>query len=238
MRSSTVRVSLAIWLSVAVSTGVLAKSFFEDFSGMPVGHCYPDGSEVGVWRFVYDGYGCSGFVSSNANTMLSEAPMTAIRPDETHAALVLGPAVAGDFTLEVSAATARQLRSGSPANPWEVAWILWHYTDDLHFYYFAAKPNGWELGKEDPAYPGAQRFLATGSAPVFPIGRWYRVRVTQEGETIQVFVDDLLITTFTDRERPYSSGRIALYSEDAEVYFDNVSLRTSGSAPPGKGRKK
>ena len=238
MRSSTLRVSLAMSLSLAVSTGVLAKTFLDDFSAMPVGRCYPDGSEVGVWRSVYDGYGCSGFVSFNANTMWSGAPMAAGRPDETHAALVVGPAVAGDFTLDVSSVTTRQLRSGTPPNPWEVAWVLWHYTDDEHFYYFAAKPNGWELGKEDPAYPGAQRFLATGSAPAFPIGSWYRIRVAQAGDTIRVFVNDLLITTVTDQERPYTSGRIGLYTEDAEVYFDNVSLGTSGPAAPGKGKKK
>ena len=52
MRSSTLRVSLAMSLSLAVSTGVLAKTFLEDFSAMPVGRCYPDGSEVGVWRSV------------------------------------------------------------------------------------------------------------------------------------------------------------------------------------------
>jgi hypothetical protein len=43
------------------------------------------------------------------------------------------------------------------------------------------------------------------------------------------------ITTFTDYERPYSSGRVGLYSEDAEAYFDNVSITTDSR---GKGKKK
>jgi len=88
-----------------------------------------------------------------------------------------------------------------------------------------------ELGKEDPAYPGAQRFLASGTSPSFPIGTWYRVDVTQSGQTIRVFVGDVLITTFTGRERPYS--RVGLYSEDAEVSFDNVSVVTTA-----KGKKR
>jgi hypothetical protein len=204
---------------------------------MPVGSCYPDGSVAGAWQFVFNGYGCNAFVSSNSNTMLFEQPKESTVPDETHAALVVGPAIAGDFSLEVWTATTRQLRTGSAPNAWEVAWILWQYTDQSHFYYFIAKPNGWELGKEDPAYPGSQRFLATGFAPLFPIGPWYRIRITQSGSNIQVFVNDLLIVTVNDLERPYFSGRMGLYSEDAEAYFDSVSINTIQS-PPVKGKKK
>jgi hypothetical protein len=234
MRVWKVRVSLVISLAVLISASVLATTFVEDFSTMPAGTCYPDGSTIGVWQFVYNGYGCNGFVAANSNTMLYERPAESTRPDETHGALVIGPSISGDFTLQVSAATTRQLRANGAANTWEVAWVLWHYTDNLHFYYFVPKPNGWELGKEDPQYPGAQRFLATGPSPSFPIGPWYRTRVTQSGPTIQVFVDDVLITTFTDGERPYSSGRVGLYSEDAEVYFDNVSVITGAKAKKGR----
>jgi len=201
---------------------------------MPAGKCYPDGSTIGVWQFVYNGYGCNGFVAANANTMLFEQPATSTSPAETHGSLVIGPYISGDFTLQVSVATTAQLRVNSAPNAWEVAWVLWHYTDDSHFYYFVPKPNGWELGKEDPAYPGAQRFLASGTSPSFPIGPWHRTRVVQSGQTIQVFVNDLLITTFTDRERTYSSGRVGLYNEDAEVYFDNVSVVTGGKTRKGR----
>ncbi len=232
-----VRVSLVISLIVVISASVLATTFVEDFSTMTTGKCYPDGSTIGVWQFVYNGYGCNSFFAVNSNTMLVEQPKISTRPDETHGGLVIGPSISGDFTLQVSAATTRQLRANSAPNPWEVAWVLWHYTDDSHFYYFAPKPNGWELGKEDPAYPGAQRFLASGNSPSFPIGPWYRTRVTQSGQTIQVFVNDVLITTFSDSQRPYSSGRVGLYTEDAEVYFDNVSVITSATTTTKKGRR-
>ncbi len=205
---------------------------------MPTGICMPDGYAIGAWQSVYNGYGCNAFVTSRSNTMLFEQPQPATSPAETHASLVTGPVATGDMTLEVSSSTTRQLRTGSAPNPWEVAWVLWHYSDNQHFYYFVAKPNGWELGKADPAYPGAQRFLATGSSPSFPIGPWYRVRIAQTGATIQVFVNNLLITTFTDEEHPYSSGRVGLYSEDAEVYFDNVSVSSATAVPPGPGKGK
>jgi hypothetical protein len=236
MLISKVPVSAALVLAAAISSGVLAQTFVEDFSTMPVERCFPDGTVAGVWEFVYNGYGCNAVVSPNGNPMLFLQPAVAMAPDETHGSLVIGPATPGDFTLEVSTATARQLRTGGVPNPWEVAWVLWHYTDNTHFYYFVAKPNGWELGKADPAYPGAQRFLATGATPSFPIGAWYRINVSQTGETIRVFVNDLPIVSVNDRERLYSSGRIGLYSEDAEVYFDNVVVTTPDVR--GKGRKK
>lgn len=42
------------------------------------------------------------------------------------------------------------------------------------------------------------------------------------------------MTTFTDVESPYDAGRVGLYTEDAESYFDNVSVAN----PVTKGKKK
>jgi hypothetical protein len=235
MANLKLHVSLGVVLVAVISVAAFAATFFEDFSTMPVGVCYPDGYLIGVWQFVFTGFGCSGFIESNSNTMLIEQPMASTSPNETHSSLVVGPSISGDFTLNVLTATAQQLRTGSAPNPWEVAWTLWDYSDNSHFYYFIAKPNGWELGKRDAAYPGSQRFLATGSAPLFPIGVWYKIGVVQSGATMRVSVNDVPIVTFTDQQRPYSSGRVGLYSEDAEAYFDNVSITTDSG---GKGKKK
>ena len=51
-------------------------------------------------------------------------------------------------------------------------------------------------------------------------------------------MNNLPITTFTDEEHPYSSGRVGLYSEDAEAYFDNVLVSTATLVPPGPGKGK
>jgi hypothetical protein len=212
----------------------LQAATIEDFSTMPVGTCIDDGSVLGSWLFVFDGYGCNAFVTLSGNTVLLEQPAVATQPYETHANLVIGPATSGDVTVQADIATSRQLRTGSAANTWEVGWLLWHYTDNLHFYYVILKPNGWEIGKEDPAYPGAQRFLAAGSSPQFPLGPWYRVRVAQSGGTIQLYVNDLLIATTFDDDSPYTGGRVGLYTEDAESYFDNVSVT---SIAKGKKRR-
>ncbi len=75
-----------------------------------------------------------------------------------------------DLSLSGCVDNLGQLSKNSPPNAWEVGWILWHYTDDTHFYSFTLQTNGWVLGKEDPSYPGTQRFLATGSSPKATIG--------------------------------------------------------------------
>lgn len=102
--------------------------------------------------------------------------------------------------------------------------MVWHYTDNTHFYYLALKPNGWELGKEDPAYPGAQRFLATGVEPTFPIGRESTVTITQVGPTMTAAVAGQVLVTFTDRQRPYTSGSVGIYTEDATVLVRHMTV--------------
>ncbi|CCJ06994.1 putative lipoprotein [Methylocystis sp. SC2] len=184
------------------------------------------------WKSVYHGYG------SNSVARLFDGQALAIRPkesnsgNETHAGLISGPHpswpvdVKGDLTIEASLHTEEQLRRQNAPNPWEVGWLLWDYVDKTHFYYFIPKPNGWELGKADPAYPGDQRFLASGNRPIYPIRNRYVVKIVQAvtptSTTISAFVDGVLLTTFTDRERPYSNGLVGFYSEDAAAYFHSV----------------
>ncbi|MGY1691001.1 family 16 glycoside hydrolase [Geodermatophilus sp. SYSU D01105] len=185
------------------------------FPLLPTGTRWVDGTQVGAWRSVYDGYGTTR-VEPGESPVLSQHPAPATSAEATHGALAVTVAEYGDVDFTVRQRTVSQLRSPEP-NPWEVPWALWAYTDDQHFYYLVLKPNGWELGKEDPAYPGAQRFLATGDSPTFPVGTWHTVRIRQTGATIEAWGDGRLLTRFTDRERPYRGGHLGLYTEDAHV---------------------
>ena len=144
-------------------------------------------------------------------------PETATTPDITHASLVISTQKFAYVIVDANVETARQLRP--KPNPWEVGWVLWQYSDPNHFYSIVLKPNGWELSKQDPAYPGKQRFLATGTSPTFPVGTAYQVRIINRGNTIQVWVDGTPLTQFTDGERPYLQGSIGLYTEDPRVVF-------------------
>ncbi len=197
-------------------------SFTSRFDDLRAGTDYADGTRFAGWHVVFNGYG-SVSVQQDRGKVLSLSPMASARPDETHAALVATDEQFGNADIRVRMKSVNHLRTGSSPNPWEVAWLLWNYTDNTHFYSLVLKPNGWELGKEDPAYAGAQRFLATGEEP-FPLGRFYDVRVRQVGNTMTVWVDGKPLTSYTDNERPYISGSVALYCEDSVVHFDNVSV--------------
>jgi hypothetical protein len=175
-----------------------------------------------AWRVVYNGYG-SVLVRTGPKADITLHPARPKGAGNSHAALVLSCRDWRDVAIEMRVRTTRQLRRPQP-NPWEVGWLIWHYRDSQHFYYLTLKPNGWELGKEDPAYPGSQRYLATGSSPDFPLGRWYLLVVRQRGSVIDVTVDGRSLVRVTDTQHPYLSGWIGLYAEDAAATFQLVSV--------------
>lgn len=169
---------------------------------------------AGCWRLVFDGYGENYRVGDTF--VLRPAPPEAA--SITHASLVVSAGQFDEVDFEVDVKTVARLRGPQP-NPWEVGWVVWHYTDPTHFYYLLLKPHGWEVGKADPGEPGNQRFLVTGEARVFPPGEWYSVHVRQRGATIEVGVDGERLTTFTDPQAPYLTGSVGFYTEDAEAAF-------------------
>jgi hypothetical protein len=195
------------------SQPVLVDSFddFEDGS-------WAEGDVHGAWTTVFNGY---GDVSIEDGALVTE-PQASLRPEETHAALVATIDHFEDVEVEDVVTTRAQLREGSAPNPWETGWVMWNYTGNQSFYYVALKTNGWEIGKGDPAYPGAQRFLADGRDLPFDVGQEVAVRVRQVGSTIALWIDEDFIGSWTDDERPLYEGAVALYNEDASVAFDDI----------------
>jgi len=153
------------------------------------------------------------------------APAAAKSLDQTHAALVTSNATfTNNVNFRGTTRTVKQLRQNNAPNGWEVSWLVWNFKDNTHFYYLVLKPNGWELGKADPAYPGAQRFLATGTNMKFPIGSWntFDIVQNQAAGNMTIKVNGVSLVSFTDTERPYASGKVGFYAEDAEVELDAV----------------
>jgi hypothetical protein len=61
------------------------------------------------------------------------------------------PTTAPNHVIQCFVMTVLQLRTGAAGSPntYEVACILFKYTDNLHYYYFRMNTNGCELGKCD-----------------------------------------------------------------------------------------
>ena len=209
----------AVALTAPASAGSLALS--DDFESMSAQQ-WAEGSTHGAWKTRFDGFGSVGVERAGSKVLMLK-PKASTSPGETHAALVTSDEKFSGMDLSLRAKTVKQLRRGTP-NAWESAWVIWNYKDNTHFYYLALKPNGWEVGKADPAYPGAQRFLATGSSQKFPVGSWASVDVRQVGNSMTISANGKLLTQFVDAERPYTSGAVGVYNEDAKTYFDDIEV--------------
>jgi hypothetical protein len=200
------------------------KGFTDDFSGYAAGDCVPDGARIGRWNVVSTGFGCVKAAGEGEERWMHASTRRSALSSETHAVLLTGPSVSAPFSFSAKVMTVEQNRTDAPPNGWEAAWLLWDYTDREHFYYFIAKPDGWELGKHDPAFRGGQRFLIEGKEPVFPLRTWSKITISQSGRRIFVRVGSRLVTAFTDVQRPYESGRVGLYGEDCFARFADVSV--------------
>lgn len=217
----------------AKSSGRSASVVLTDrFTSYAPGTSFTDGDNFGPWKVVFAGYG-SVSVESNNSGVMRLSPAAPTSPSETHAALVVSRETYSDKNLKVNmrVRTTEQLRVGSAPNPWESAWVVWDYKDNDHFTYLAVKPNGWELGKRDPAYPGGQRFLATGSSPATSVGDWKVVNVHRKNlkgprTATTVKLGSKKLTRFVDSERPYEAGKVGMYSEDAVVDVSRVKVRS------------
>ena len=180
------------------------------------------GQTLSPWRVVFTGHG----QVSTSGQAIQLAPERATAPGSTHAGLVVSARKYGNFTATLTVRTLRQLRQGAAGtpHPWEVGWVLWHYTSNRSFYALTLEQHGWVLSKQDPAYRGAERFLASGRTPGFPVGRAHQVQITQTGPTITVRADGHLLTRFTDTQRPYLTGSLGLYCEDSVARFEAIHL--------------
>ena len=215
--------ALAAALLLIVTTGGRADAAGPLFRTDGAAGTYTDGDRIGSWQVVWAGYGA--VTVTNGPKTFELAPQAVTDPAATSSALVVSngdaPATA---TVQASIATTEQLRQNTAPNAWETAWLVFNYTDPEHFYYVALKTNGWELGKRDPAYPGGQRFLATGETHAAQIGTAQDLVVKTNGSTMTVTIDGDQVTSFTDRELPYEGGKVGMYTEDAVVEFSKVTV--------------
>jgi hypothetical protein len=152
--------------------------------------------------------------------VLASTPPTS--PSETHSALVTSGAKLTNPTITLSTNTLSQLRTGSAPNAWEVGWVFFRFRDLSHYYWFALKPNGFELGKKQGSLD--QHFLVTGTSPKLSIGTASTIKIAVSGSLIRVWVDGAPVLSYTDPHPLSQAGSVGLYEEDSHVRFSSVAI--------------
>jgi len=212
------------------STGVYTHNHdssktYDDFSDWPSwkGNFEEPISPNGKWQILYTGGGIMKVVkdyNSPSNMVMVLEPEHV--PDQTRAPLLLTTGNYSDFALSLDVRTDKSLRSNP--NPWEVAWIIWRYVDETHFYYFTLKPNGTECGKYDGGVnPIDQLFICGSTFPTTYPGKWDHWDILVKGDHITILVNGVIVQDFDDSSS-FNKGKIGLYNEDAKTSFDNISI--------------
>jgi len=217
-------------------------SFYDNFEG----GIYPltDGqiSPNGKWKAVYTGYGTMGVATATTksgatNNYFFEHPKTSIHSNETRGSLATTTKAFSDFKMTIDMKTVKQLRQNSAPNPWETAWVFWHYTDRFHQYGLLLKRNGFQIEKKDNNIrcDACEIYLVDVSHPKVKLGQWQTItlRVTNSASGtphIKVWVNGVKAADFVDNKihQPnspqLSHGYVGLYCEDSLVNFDNVNI--------------
>lgn len=188
---------------------------------------WEEGSRHGRFTTIFDGYGTVAI----EDEALVLSPKAAQQLDKTHAALVVARLAHDDrVDFEATMTPTAQLRRGDPPNVWETGWLVWNYVDPSDFWYLILKPNGWEVGRVDPATKG-QVFVATGDEFATPIGVPRRVRVHHRSPLLTIWVDGELLLDRTDIPAGHTP-LFGFYTEDATVVFDDIASPGSPARPP------
>ncbi|MDO8428836.1 MAG: DUF1080 domain-containing protein [Candidatus Diapherotrites archaeon] len=186
----------------------------------PPSNVFSDDFSQGLnnWHIEFTGYG-NIWIDQE---ILNMKPQIALSPAENHAPLMTSNSSWSNFILDFDQKTIQQLRQNSPPDPWEVAWIMFRYTDLENYYYFIFKTNGVQLAKKQGSLN--EIFLQTPNNPRVQIGQWNHIKVQAQGNHIQVWADNQLVIDYTDSD-PLSAGKIGLYNEESWTQFDNIRVQ-------------
>jgi hypothetical protein len=234
LRRFAVFAVFALVMTMPGVVGAQTRPLLSDsFSSVSVGKCFAEGSSIDAnFTDVFNGYGTQCI---NQNHELAQSPEAPVSLSDTHAALATSKhSFSGTFDVTAEVTTIAQLRN--PANNWEVAWLLWDYSNANAFYYMILKPQGWEVGKEwcNTTYSPceqSQEFLATGSSPSVAVGTPETMSVDQSVHngipTFEVYDGSTLLATISDPatvSAPYTSGEIGLYDEEATIAWSSIAV--------------
>lgn len=221
---SVVMASLYFGANTGRSSGEDANMYddFEEAAYMlEPGHISPNGLWYGKWHGAGE-FGVRLDPSYPSNSVFYQTTFPVESKDNTHSAMLLSNPEYSDFRLSLDVRTDKQMRLNDKPNPWEVAWVIWRWNDNTHFYYFLAKTDGAEIGKYDGGVnPSDQIILRTTSLSKATVGEWMHWDILAQGDRFVVIVNGQIVFDIEDRSS-FDRGQVGLYSEDAAVSFDNV----------------
>ncbi|MCX6780060.1 MAG: hypothetical protein NT034_02685 [Candidatus Magasanikbacteria bacterium] len=177
---------------------------------------------------IYDGYGSVNWDATSGK--LTMVPKAATASNETHAALMVSKtSYHQPYKLSFNMKTTAQLRTGSPANAWEVGWVAFGYKDDGKFKYLTLKPNGYGLELGESLLNLKQAFLYTSAfnQDQFPINQDYSVVIGAQNNVITITINGKQYTQYTVGSKDALSvdGKYGFYTEDAAVQFSNIKMQ-------------
>ena len=183
------------------------------------------------WTVAYDGGGSVRFEGLGNSRVVRIAPASAQLPSQTHAALVLTKSDHFKFfELELTFTNVQALRVGSP-QPWETFWLFFNYQPEGSFKktnYLAFKTNGLEVGFASGDRD--QKIFKTWESPAFPYGASEHIKIRRMATRIEIEINGqapLIFDFATDVAKPLAvPGSIGLYSEDAEVLIQEISIKS------------
>jgi hypothetical protein len=185
----------------ALESNVAIQNLYDNFDGGTYSLDPDMTSPNGKWQDLYTGYGVAGVArdSATANPYFFETPKTSTSTNETHASLAITTKRYSNFDMTINMNTVKQLRQNSPLNPWETAWIYWHYTDEFHWYAFYLKPTGFQIEKKDNNIQNdsAEIYLVHGDTPKLQLGHWTKVLISMIGS--HIIVNGIKIADFHDK---------------------------------------
>jgi len=204
-------------------------TLYDNFEGGAYSLGLDETSPNGKWQNQYNGYGITGIAEdpTTGNHYFYEEPKISTSPNETHASLVTTTKKYTNFDMTLDMDTVKQLRQNSLPNPWETAWIFWHYSDDFHTYAFYLKSTGFQIEKKDNnnQNDSAEIYLVDGDTAKLEMGQMAKIRISMVGTHIRIWVNGANVADFYDKvpnSPQMSYGAVGLYDEDSSVRFDNV----------------
>jgi len=208
------------------SDGEGAFEFFDDFSTDTIGNytIVDEGASSGPSAWSVDTG--NGWIQQTANIHSNHGSDNPLMPG-TFVLANNAPSL-GDYIFEAKIRSTDDDGFG----------LMFRYVDQNNYYRFAWWNNGREPNngkKIDQVSSGAWSNL-TSDAILYTSGQWYDAKIVAAGNSLNVYIDNMVTPVLTTTGSGPTSGKVALYTHaNQNGHFDNVRIRKYAATEPTAG---